>query len=470
MDNERENVELADYISIVWRRRFFIIVGTFVAMIVAAVFSLLQPNVYRATASLVVIPPKFQTELAPSTLSIHTYINLLTSPELMKAIIDTLLLEETTVEGLNRNLSTEIITEKYGTQRIAYSPLIHLHAQADSPEKAAHIANTWAEKFVEQNKNLSSKGKESSLNFIEEQFPISKEKLEKAENTLNERQDYYEEELKRFKDLWQKRILDFKARWKIDLLKEELKVIENKLIDFQSELINVRFEIKTAREDLREIGAELKKQPQFLIVAKAITDDALWERVEKDSTGKVLEGLDRLKLRSEVPNPVHEDLSRWLSNTRIKLETLIPKEQYLISEIQTKNGEVDSLTKLIYTKEFELDQLERERDVKLEILQREKLLELLRLKRNVEKHKSTYDNLAKKSESAELAKAEESEDIKIAARAVEPGRKIGPNRKQNVMVAGVVAMIVVVLVAFLWEYVQSPTKRSRVRVQENSTQ
>ena len=451
--NGKESLELSDYINVVWKRKLLIVLFTFIIMVIAAVFNLMTPNVYQATATLVLLPPKFQTELAPSILSIHTYMNLLKAPELLKAIIDTLEIEDATVEGLNRNLETEIVEEKYGAQKISYSPLIKLLVRADTPQRAADIANAWAEIFVEKNKNLSTKGKESSLKFIEAQFPKSKEKLEKAENVLKETEDHYENELKTFKDRWQKKILNFKAQWKIDFMEREVGVIESKLINFESELIDVRVSIKSTRDNLDQLAAEIKKHPQFLTVAKAITDDALWERIGKDTLSTIPEDLTKQKLRSEQLNPVYENLSQRLADTRIKLETLIPKEHYLENEIRIKKGEVDSLRRLIYDKTFELAQLERERDAKQHIFKRKRDLELERANREVATYKNTYANLAQKSESAELAKVEESEDMKIAARAVEPGHKIGPNRKRNVIAAGVVALMAAIVLAFFLEYI-----------------
>ena len=126
MSNQRENVELADYISVVWKRKFIVLLCTFIAMIVAAVFSLLQPNIYRATASVVVLPPKFQTELAPSALSVHTYMNLLKAPELLQAIVDTLGSEALAIDVLERNLETPMqLSRKIN---LSYSTtLYHLH-------------------------------------------------------------------------------------------------------------------------------------------------------------------------------------------------------------------------------------------------------------------------------------------------------------------------------------------------------
>ena len=420
MSDERDHVELADYLSVMWRRKFLILLGTLVAMIAAAVVVLLQPNMYRARATLVVLPPQYKTELTPTTFSVHTYTNLLKSPELMRAIIDTLHLQDVTVEELDRDVGTEIIQEKYGAQRIDYSPLIRLYAKATHPEKAKDIANTWAELFVEQVRGLSFKGKAGALDFIVTQFEETEGNLEKSEDELRE----------------------FQSRWRIELLEKELTVREETLVEYESSLYQARLDIATTKEELVRLNEEMQNQDEFIVLSKAITDDALWEKVTRDSSSPGVEKLDDLKLRSETVNPIFQTVKQQIIDNQVKLNGLMARKKYLESEIEKRKKEIGTLQKTIV----------------------EKRLEEERLTREINNYKKTYDLLAEKAESARLAKAEEGEDIKIATRAIMPQCKIGPRRAQTVLTAGIVAFVVMVFLVFFLEYATRNRSQAEVRI------
>jgi uncharacterized protein involved in exopolysaccharide biosynthesis len=409
MDNTVQNLELADYIRSLWRRKFFILVVTIVAMIGGGVYTLFQPNIYQSTTMLVLFPPKFKTELSPSTFSIHTYKNLLMSPELLQAIIDTLDLNGVSVEKLRPTLQTEIIQEQYGTYQISYSPLILLHVQTHSPVRSRDIANMWANLFLKKMRGLSFKGKEGSLAFITDQFEETRVNLEHAEDRLK----------------------DFMSAWRLELLQKELAVKETTLIEYELDLSNVQLNRSSIQGELDQLKEEIGHHTETIVLSKAITDDALWEKVIQDSCIAFSEGLGDFKLKSEIPNPIHQNLQQRIADGRVKLNGSRVREKYLNESIKQTKKQIEQMQKITV----------------------EKLLEQRRLHREVENYRKTYGLLAEKAESARLAKAEESEDVKIAARAVEPGYRIGPNRRKSILLSGVFALMVALCLAFFLEYV-----------------
>lgn len=417
MNDRKADIELADYFKIIWKRKVLIILCTFIAMVVVACINLLRPNIYRATASLVVLPPEYKTELMPPTFSVHTYKNLLKSPELVKGIIDTVQPNNMTVEGLTRRLNTDIIQEKYGTNRISYSPLILLHVDSNHPKRARDIANTWADLFIEKMRGLGFESKVGALAFITSQF-------EETENNLVES----EEKLK-----------DFQSKWRIELLEKEIEQKGKNLIVYESELDAVQLDIEATRNELAQMEEEIRTQTEFIILSKAITDDALWEKVTQESSYALGEDLNHLKLREETLNPIYQNLRQRIVNDRVNINRLRAKKESLEGMIRQGRKEIGQLQNTIV----------------------EKRLEQERLIRSVENLKKTYTVLAGKAESARLARTEESEDVKIATRAVTPGRKIGPNRKKNVITAGMVAFIVAVLLAIFLEYVKMDSSTPR---------
>lgn len=74
-----------------------------------------------------------------------------------------------------------------------------------------------------------------------------------------------------------------------------------------------------AEEAIKEFRDKYKIDlMQAIVVSKAITDDALWER---EGRGKGLDHLGDRRLRSEVINPLYQDIRTRITNTKaVRLE------------------------------------------------------------------------------------------------------------------------------------------------------
>jgi len=70
----------------------------------------------------------------------------------------------------------------------------------------------------------------------------------------------------------------------------------------------------------------------------------------------------------------------------------------------------------------------------------------------------TYNRVAKSLQEAKIARAETAEPIKIVERPVLPTTPVGPSRKLNVAVAGVLGLFLGVLLAFVVHYFQESSK------------
>jgi uncharacterized protein involved in exopolysaccharide biosynthesis len=77
-----------------------------------------------------------------------------------------------------------------------------------------------------------------------------------------------------------------------------------------------------------------------------------------------------------------------------------------------------------------------------------------RLEREYDTAKGVYDVLSQKSEEVKIAVATESGLVKIASLAYEPKGPIKPNKKLNILIAGVLGLFVGIFVAFFLEFWQ----------------
>ena len=61
-----DEINLMDYVQVIRKRKWLIILGTLLCMVVAGVVSFLMPKIYEAKTYLMVTSPKYQVEFAKS--------------------------------------------------------------------------------------------------------------------------------------------------------------------------------------------------------------------------------------------------------------------------------------------------------------------------------------------------------------------------------------------------------------------
>ncbi len=446
-------VSLGDYIRVLWKRRMLIVAGTAGLALAAFLVSLALPKQYEASASLLVQAPVFATELRAEPFSVETYQEIINS-DFVRRSIETRLANEGhagLVNGGLGNLSTQVFTSKL--REGGYTPVIRLIVRAGSPENAELVANTWAEASVQETAGLASQGKKGAVDFIQKEYPSSKERLTGLETDLKTTQDQYDHRLQDLQNRWDTRITAFKTEWNLDVLSQQADALEKSLTANVMRLNDLQLQIKETRDTLEQLKSQIKEQPQFVTVSKAITDDALWDRIGRDPSGGISKDLQGIKLHSEFLNPVYQNLLQRLVDTQVQYETLGPQERHLQDQITELQNEVQSENKLLLDKQLELERLTRGKSTELALLTRERDFKVEQLRREVENSQTSFKNLAEKWEVAKLAQVEEEQDVKIGARAVAPRHAVSPRPLLNAAIGLVVGLMLSTVLAFVAEFV-----------------
>lgn len=459
-------VSLADYIMVLWRRRLLIIVVTVGLALAAFLVSLLLPKKYEASASLLIQPPVFATELRAEPFSVETYQEIINSDYVKRAVEQRL--EASGDLKPNESLgelSTQVFSSKLRAEQ--YTPVIRLVVRAKSPEKAAAVANAWADASVEETSGLANEGKKGTLDFIQKEYPSSKRRLSGIEEGLKTTQDQYDGRIRDLQDRWDSRITTFRTQWNLDMMSQQADALEKRLTENVVALNDLQLHIKETKDSLEQLKTQIKVQPQFITLSKAISDDALWERIGRDPSGGISKELEGLKLHSEELNPVYQRLLQRLVDTQVEYETLGPQEQHLEDQIAAQRKEIKAQNELLLTKQMELERLTRNRDTELALLKREQAFKVDQLQREVENSQTAFKTLAEKWEVAKLAQAEQDQDVKVGARAVAPRRAVSPRPLLNAAIGLVVGLMLSIVLAFVAEFVQrgslseqSPNERS----------
>jgi len=143
-----ETLELRRTLGVLRRWAWLIAACTLLALVIALVVTALMPDTYEATTTLLVAAEQtgmseYSTLMAGQMLAL-TYDQMLKSQSTLETVISRLGLDKTP-EALAASIKTETVQN---------TQLIRVTARDTSPQRAALIANTVAEIFIEYAKAL----------------------------------------------------------------------------------------------------------------------------------------------------------------------------------------------------------------------------------------------------------------------------------------------------------------------------
>lgn len=168
-------INLQDYMDVILRRWKVVLVVFLAATVVATVVSFLQPSTYEATVTLVEQTYEFWDAPRLSSLD-RTVVKLYPSLARTEAV------ENRVIAALGSTLSPQektpgALLSMVTVQEDRENPaLFSIKVQANDPDKAVLIANTWAEQYV-QTSNTVETAWSSQLEVVEQNLEAAEEAL-----------------------------------------------------------------------------------------------------------------------------------------------------------------------------------------------------------------------------------------------------------------------------------------------------
>jgi capsular polysaccharide biosynthesis protein len=401
---QEEEIDLREYINVLLKRKGIIILIFLIAVITAALVSFfyLEP-VYEANVVIAVSKPKIINSLIDE-ISIEDYKNLIKDVEIEEELMQKLNLDkpptEVTPYDLERMITIEIPKD---------TNLIKINLQAANPKLTKDIINTWATLFVEKNKKL----------YFDE---VKKAKIGVEDKLKHAEQDFFEIEEK---------MIEFNETGYVKTIEDEINYKATKILSFKSRLIDIQLSLEKESAEKEQVSAALIEQDKILKLNKSIVDDQFFQQLISNITDANLK-VANLTYVSEVINPIYYNLAQQLISTNISINSLIAEENQLEKNINNFNVSIEDLKKELTEKKLILSQLDREYSAK------EKL----------------YNIFYKQAEEILLTETAEADLLKIASLAYEPRVPIKPNKKLNIVIAGVLGLFVGIFVAFFLEFWQ----------------
>ncbi len=463
---------LSDVVAF-FRRNLLLIGGAALVsgLVVGAVVLIFVRKGYEASATLVIVPSRFSSELKPQTLTVKSYQTLLESDAVIADTKKQLVLQGVYRSDkplrLGRELETRIFVARRA-EEVTLAPMLQAVARGANPDQAAAIANTWAQVFLGRARDVIAGTTSSTVQFIDQQYPAVRDALAKLENAQVQEADALQkgyndtatsgdQRLSAFKKETTRLVAEyqvesrrlqeeFAAQHNMDSREAQLSALRAAYADLQQEQARVTSQLQLKQLQLEAVRKQLAETPQLLTLKKAMTDDALWRTTEGGARGnertdwKALQ--DRTLVTQEV-NPIFTSLSGKLADTEMEVNALAPRASGMTVDLQRIDAEMKEvessvrsdraafeglrlgreagLSQLTEKRATELTELTRVTQAALDACKREMDNRRGQSARMIAQQQGLFDQLAKSYNQAILAKGqEEFEDVRLGAPAVPP--------------------------------------------------
>lgn len=406
----------------------------------AAVLALLAillfaPGTYRASATLVLFSPGIHSEIAPSVLSVHAYQRLLESDavldETRRRLTEEGLLEPDDERLLREHLDSRIfVSRREETESLA--PMLEAIAEAESPELAAGLANTWVDVFLRRTRSLMQHATDGDVALVESQFPQVRADLEEREQEWVELTNDYQRRLQETASRGDRRIATYQKET-ADLIAayntESRRLMDRavaKRLDAEG-VAEGRSEVVKKLLQLASVRGQMAVTAPVLALEKAITDDALWQSlITQQAQVSDPANVENRSLLTQEVNPLYNDLALQAVQLEVDLRSLAgPQDDdvaALTSELDRLQQERSAgLAKLQVDRSLETALLRRIQNRELSELHRERTAQQDKLRRSIEKLESLEKLLRESSNQVQLTRARDDvAGVHLATAAVAP--------------------------------------------------
>jgi succinoglycan biosynthesis transport protein ExoP len=433
---------------ILWARRWAVIGAPAVAVAVTVTVSLLLPKTYTASTSLVleakgVDPvtgqPVLAAQLMPSYIA--TQSDIIQSHNVAAKVVDALKLADipavreqfqqaTEGRGTIRDWMADRLLKALDVEPSKTSNIIDVSYKGADPEFAAHLANAFAQAYMETNLELRVDPARQTASFFNDQLKTLADNLEKARAKLSA----------------------YQREHGIVSVEEPGDVETQRLSNLSVQLVATQSQAIDAQTRLRQLNEVLHNGKSADTVSDVL-NNPLIQSLKAD----LARAESKLAELSEKVGPNHPDYQRVVAEiaaTKSKID----------AEIRTVSASVANSARAAEQREAELRAAVAAQRGKV-LGSTEKRDQLTLLTREVENAQRMYDMAANRFGQTRLESQTSQTDIAVLNPAVPPLAPSGPKTMRNALLATFLGTLLGVGVGFLLELVDR-----RVRSGEDLSQ
>ncbi len=460
---EEKQVTLNDYLRILIRRKWLILL-TFLCFTGSAVaFSLLTTPIYQACTTILIEKEggmedhifTMSTMMRPES-KIRNQVEIIKSRTLAEAVVEAVLESPHKKALQNMAMTTSkvpplkdqmirVIQKSLSVTPIRDTDIIEVKMTAPNPVLTALLANTVASEYHKQSLRISRGEISEVRQFLQNQLQVVQDSLLTAEEGLK---DYMQTE-------------------EVSALPEETKEMVKQLAEFESLLNEAKIELESNQKRLAYMKRQLDERKGRLLDEITQISTPVIQNLRNEMAE--LEAM-RAEYVSQGVEETHPKMQQILNRIKETKNKLIAETTKLVSRNLTLKdplGYSQDLLGNILSLEIEIQSLSAKADGLQKIVNRysermntlpEKSLKLARLERSTKVGENIFLMLKEKYEEARIKEAGQIGNVRIIDKAVPPEFPIRPKKKLNALLGVFLGLLLGGGIAILLESLDTSLK------------
>lgn len=432
-----EQIHLSDYLAIIRKRKWVVIIFSLVLMGIVTTVSLISTPIYQATAQIIIECQPYpvtsvEEEIKRDTREqdfYQTQYNLLQSRSLALKVIGDLELWKDFQSGQLTAQSSSVTQDKTGIidwylsnlkiEPVRGSRLINISFLSSSAGTAARVANAHAHAFIERDAEV----KLSGLSWLKSQIGDQKEKVGTSQRVLHE----------------------YKRTHGITSFEDRQNIISQKLMDLNANLTKVKSE-RLAKESVYNQLKAFTIENENIFSLPEVAQDSIILNLRNQLIQLKAKRLEMatnygprhpkmIDLNSQIKQIEHEitgEVHRLSRSIKAELDRALAYEKSIQQALNAQKGEALSLNG---------------KAINYDVLQQE-----------AQSNQKIYDNLLKQAEELGLISTAGHSNIRLIDEAEVPPAPAMPKTFLNILLAIVVSMFMGPFLAFFFEYMDRTVK------------
>lgn len=465
---DEEQVSLQDYLRILYRGRWIILVSFLVVMIATVYFTFTAPKVYEAFGTIIVESQGTMernlfdlTYMGNQTTLITNQVEILKSRKLAEFVIsfledqpyrDSLIIFQPSEDGsyMNKRQQVNWIMSHMEVNPKKDTDVIEVKFQAGSPMEAAIITNAVIDRFKFLNRTMNVEELVELREFLENQVRKISEELKNSEESLRE----------------------YREKEKLISLDKETSETISRLAEAQASLEQSLVELDAFLERKKSLEAQLEERKNSLSADLAIMASPLLRELQNEYARLVSEKVTyetliaqdridpaeyRIQLQS-IENRLNAQKKRLQEEgQKIAAGSMVSDPLLIAQDLTLKILETETQIKGFRAKITALQNIVKDYDAQLARLPSQSL-ELARLTRQMQVDQKTYEMMLTKLEETRISEAGQRENIQVLDEAIVPDTPIKPKKKLNLMLGALIGLGLGIGLTFLLEYFDDSIK------------
>lgn len=443
---EEKQITFRDYLRILLRRKWFILISLLCFTGSAVAFSFLMTPIYQARTTIMIEEEGGMEDyifsisaMMKNETKIRNQVEIIKSRTLTEAVVNAVLDSphkktfENMVMAKNKVSSSKgqrnkVIQENLRVAPIRDTDIIEVKMTALNPGMAAFLANAVASEYYRQNLRISRGEISEVRQFLQDQLQIVQDSLLLAEEGLK---NYMQSE-------------------EVSALPEETKEMVKQLAEFESLLNEAKIELESNQKRLAYMKTQLDERKGNLLDEITQISTPVIQKLRDEMAG--LETM-RAEYVSQGVDETHPKMQQILNRIKETKNKLIAETSQLVSRNLTLKdplGYSQDLLGNILSLEIEIQSLSAKANGLEKIVSRyaarmnklpEKSLKLARLERSTTVGENIFLMLKEKYEEARIKEAGQIGNVRIIDKAVPPESPIKPKKKLNLLLGALLGLL-----------------------------